>query len=177
MSPFLPSPLPRSSPSPQLSTAADDTIIDESQDLESEDESTAAASVIALPPSPDRQFQTDAPLLPPSPPPPPPHRQRYNIGDNVLAKWARGQWYLAHVTNFVRGTYSVYFMDGNVKINMAPMSLRPLVCANPPPTRAQMLNKVFYDAGDENFPAGRWKVRRREGNEFVCVRLSPGEWE
>ena len=101
--------------------------------------------------------------------------QEYKIGDNVLARWTKKEWYLSHVTHFHKGRYSVYFMDSNTKVNMSPGSLRPFICANPPPRRADMINKVFFDEGDEDFPAGRWKVRRIEGNEYICTRLTGGD--
>ena len=42
-----------------------------------------------------------------------------------------------------------------------------------PLTRSEMLGKEFYCNGDgDDFPPGRWKVRRIVSNEYVCVRLS-----
>lgn len=105
----------------------------------------------------------------------PVHVQEHAIGDNVLARWSSKKWYLAHVTHYFNGRYSVYFMDGNEKINMSPSSVRVLECANPPPRRRDMLNKVFYDDGDGVHPPGRWKVRRIENNEYVCTRLTGGD--
>ena len=108
---------------------------------------------------------------------PEPIRQVYQIYDNVLAKWRTKEWYLAHVTGFVHGRYNVYFMDGNVKINMKPENIRPLDVPEPPPRRGDIIGLTFYDSGGVDakgvfFPPGRWKVRRMVDNEYVCCRLS-----
>ena len=50
--------------------------------------------------------------------------------------------------------------------------IRPHDLANKPLRRSEMLGRDFYCDGDENFPPGRWRVRRIVGNEYVCVRLS-----
>ena len=112
-------------------TGADDQ---ESQ-MQEEGNSTDDTSIIIVPPEPIRQI--------------------FQIGDNVLARWAPRQWYLAHVTSFVRGRYSVYFMDGNVKINMRADSIRPFDSPNPPPGRGDMIDKVFFYEGDAKLAQGR----------------------
>ena len=100
--------------------------------------------------------------------------QEYDIGENVLALWEGRSWFLAHVTEWINGRYNVYFMDGNTKINMSPSSIKPYKSVNPPPRRGEMINKIFQFGEDEEY-AGQWKVRRIEGNGFVCTRLTGGD--
>ena len=100
--------------------------------------------------------------------------QEYDIGSNVLARWEPRKWYLAHVTGWKNGRYNVYFMCGSTKINMSPDSIRPFKCGNPPPRRGEMLNKTFHFSEDEGY-VGLWKVRRIEGNGYVCTRLTGGD--
>ena len=46
------------------------------------------------------------------------------------------------------------------------MTVKPL-------KRSEMLGKEFFCDGDgDDFPPGRWKVRRIVDNEYLCVRLS-----
>ena len=100
--------------------------------------------------------------------------QEFEIGSNVLARWEPRKWYLAHVTGWKNGRYNVYFMCGSTKINMSPDSIRPFKCGNPPPRRGEMLNKTFHFSEDEGY-VGLWKVRRIEGNGYVCTRLTGGD--
>jgi len=117
-----------------------------------------------------------------TPPPPKPHRQKYQIGDNVLGEWRRNKWFLAHVTGFKQGRYELYFPDdGKVKLRVHAKHVKPV-----PTTsnglknykRGDMIDKVFFDdgmnkSGTERVMAeGMWKVRRVEGNEYVCLRSS-----
>ena len=114
--------------------------------------------------------------------PPEPHRQQYQIGDNVLGEWRRNQWFLAHVTAFNQGRYELYFPDdGKVKLRVHPKHVKPL-----PTTsnglkvykRGDMIDKIFFDdgmnkAGTKKVMAeGMWKVRRVDGNKYVCLRSS-----
>ena len=114
--------------------------------------------------------------------PPEPHRQQYQIGDNVLGEWRRNQWFLAHVTGFKQGRYELYFPDdGKVKLRVHPKHVKPLPTTSNGLNvykRGDMIDKIFFDdgmnkAGTEKVLAeGMWKVRRIDGNEYVCLRSS-----
>ena len=109
------------------------------------------------------------------PPPPVPHRQRYNIGDNVNAKWKPRQFFLAHVTNFHRGLYTVYFVeDGQVKANLRERDLRPY--NGPCLLRGEMVDKCFFFPGEDDCPSGIFKIRRllTFTNTYTCIRMTGG---
>ena len=40
--------------------------------------------------------------------------------------------------------------------------------------RSDMLNKDFHFEGDQEISPSRWRVRRIEGNTYVCTRLTEG---
>ena len=101
---------------------------------------------------------------------PPPDRQRFQVGDNVIAKWKGRQHFLAHVTGFEDGKYTVYFLDHHVKEGLTEKDLREYDGSYH--TRADMLGKCFEDEGDSKFAAGRFRVVGIEGNEYVCIRVS-----
>ena len=130
-------------------------------------------SVVTSPP-----VAASAPVAasPPAVVPPVPFRQRFNIGDNVLAMWSRRKWFLAHVTRFSGGLYDLYFPDdGKIKERVPLERVKPIpVTTNgiPVHTRGEMINKVFYDDGDDgtSMSPGMWLVRCIKGNEYVCVR-------
>ena len=105
-------------------------------------------------------------------PPPQPIRQRFNEGDNVLARWSRGKWYHAHVVQFRGGRYDVYFMDGQTKDGLTTNQVRPPNADLP--TRKDMLNKVFFCDGDTDLAPGLWKVRKIQDISFVAIRMSGG---
>ena len=102
--------------------------------------------------------------------------ETFNVGDNVYAKWKRGQYFLAHVTHCDDGRYTVYFLDGNVKGDIGGDELRPVDPNDQLGAikRADMLNKDFFFDGEDDLPAGRWRVRRIVDNEYKCVRLTGG---
>ena len=109
------------------------------------------------------------------PPPPVPHRQRYNIGDNVNAKWKPRQFFLAHVTDFRRGLYTVYFVeDGQVKGNLRERDLREY--NGPCLRRGEMVDKCFYFPGEDDCPSGIFKIRRllTVANTYTCIRMTGG---
>ena len=74
------------------------------------------------------------------------------------------------------GRYTVYFLDGNVKGDIGGDELRPVDPNDQLGAikRADMLNKDFFFDGEDDLPAGRWRVRRIVDNEYKCVRLTGG---
>ena len=103
-------------------------------------------------------------------------RQEYDLGSNVLARWKRNSWFLAHITRFNNGKYDVYFPgDGEVKLGLHPSSIQPCSFPVPEPTRGSMIDKEFFYDGDDELSPSLWKVRRIEGNEYWCVKIrGPG---
>ena len=104
-------------------------------------------------------------------------KQRFKVGSNVLAKWRKGKWFLAHVTAFNNGLYNVYFPgDSLTKDGLGPNDVRALEPSASVYTRADMLNKTFYFEGEKDLLPGDWKVRRvvNERNVYVCTRLTGG---
>jgi len=62
-----------------------------------------------------------------------------------------------------------------VEKDVPPHKLRPLPrTLLTIPKRRDMLGKVWYFDGAPDLPAGRWKVRRMEGDTYVCTRMTGG---
>ena len=58
-------------------------------------------------------------------------------------------------------------------IGLAAQDIRPHGMVNQPLRRPDMIGREFYCRGaGEEFPPGRWRVRRIVGNEYLCVRVS-----
>ena len=98
--------------------------------------------------------------------------QRFKVGSNVLAKWRRGKWFLAHVTGFHNGRYNVYFPgDSLTKDGLGPNDVRAMEPSASVYSRADMLDKTFYFEGEKDLLPGDWKVRRvvNEIEKCVCV--------
>ena len=114
------------------------------------------------------------PIQPPQPPIQPPLPlpaiQRYALGDNVEAKFVGRQKYLGHVIGYNNGRYSVYFLDGTVKRGIRERDISAY--DGNYPTRAEMINRDFFDHGDEDFAEGTFRVRQIVDNEFKCIRLT-----
>ena len=126
-------------------------------------DNVAAAPAAALPAAP-----LPAAPLPVAPP-------VFAVGDNCLAMFAPGKWYLAHISTVNRnGTYTVYYPgDSSTQTVNAARVRAPT--NNFAPRRGQMINRVFFWEGADDLPSGHWRVRRlgpASKNEFVCVRLS-----
>jgi len=103
--------------------------------------------------------------------------QLFEVGSNVLAKWKRGKWFLAHVTAYHKGHYNVYFPgDGKTKDGLGPKEVRGVEPSASVYSRADMLDRTFFFEGDEDLRPGAWKVRRliNEKNVYVCTRLTGG---
>ena len=100
--------------------------------------------------------------------------RRYDIHENVTARWSRKKWYHAHVTHVHPDmTYTVYFPDdGKVKTNVHHRHIRPQTTCVPTPRRGDMIGKEFFEEGDESFPSGRFRVRMIKDNTYLCVRLT-----
>ena len=101
------------------------------------------------------------------------HPKRYKDGVNVLVMWDKKSWYLCHVVEFKDDSYTVYCPeDGAVKKGVTPDKVRPSTAGVP--TRYDMVNAEFWFEGDDEIPAGRWKVRQliHRKNEYRCCRLS-----
>ena len=134
---------------------------------------TPADPTNAAPPTPTAP--TNAAPTPTAPTTPPLPRRTYKIGENVCAKWKKGQWFLAHVTGYDRfnAEYSVYFVEcGNTKVNLSAADLRETDSRYP--TRGEMLDRDFFFDGAEDLPEGMWRVRRLLAveNMFECTRLT-----
>ena len=101
-----------------------------------------------------------------------PVTQVYEIGDNVTCKWAARQWFLAHITGFSDGKYSVYFLCSKTKQIVPPSDIRPSDTRYP--RRNALIGKDFWFDGDHDLPEGRWRVRqlRSEVNLYRCTRLT-----
>lgn len=95
-------------------------------------------------------------------------------GDNVLVTEGK-RVFLAQLFKIDGDDYHVYFVnapgDDDVRI-VGLHQLKPEI--TPSRRRSDYLNAEFYFDGAPDLASGRWKVRRIEGNEFVCVRLSGG---
>ena len=108
---------------------------------------------------------TAAPVQPPAP------VASFSVGDNVFAK-VKKQTYLGQVVGVNGDKYRVYFVDnGEVEV-IDIADLRPE--RFPTPKRREFLNLEFYVEGEQDLPAGRWKVRRIVDNAYVCTRLTGG---
>ena len=115
--------------------------------------------------------------VPSSPPTPPLTRFVPRVGSNVLVRFKRNEWYLAHITKKVNDTtFDVYFPeDSKAKKSVPLVNIRPIQKNCTEPTRGQLIGKVFNDPGDEDVPPGRWTVRRLKGEEniYVCTSCDP----
>ena len=119
---------------------------------------------------PTLQRPTRQCITPPLPAPAP-----FEIGENVCARWKKGQWFLAQVTNYddVSDQYTVYFVeDSLVKHNLARCDLREVDTTYP--TRREMLGRDFFFDGAEDLPEGMWRVRRliSDHDMYECCRLT-----
>ena len=110
------------------------------------------------------------PVTPPAPPAP--VEQVYRVGDNVTCKWAPRQWFLAHVTGFNNGLYSVYFLCSKTKVGVPACDIRPSDTRYP--RRIEMIGKDFWFDGADDLPEGTWRVRllRSDANLYRCTRLT-----
>ena len=105
------------------------------------------------------------------------NRPIFAVGSNVLARWKRKQWFLAHVFDNRNGRYSVYFPgDSKTKKDLPPNHVREAEPSDTVYTRGEILNKTFFCDGDDDLVPGEWKVRRliNDKNVFVCTRLTGG---
>ena len=127
------------------------------------------------PPSPDNAEPSsttpDADIVPVTPPEP--VRQRFQVGDNVIAKWKTRQHYLAHVTGYEDGKYTVYFLDHHDKKGLKDKDLREYDGTYL--TRSCMIGKVFEEEGDHELAAGTFRVRNIAENEYICIRVAGTE--
>ena len=113
----------------------------------------------------------DADIVPVTPPEP--VRQRFQVGDNVIAKWKTRQHYLAHVTGYEDGKYTVYFLDHHDKKGLKDKDLREYDGTYL--TRSCMIGKVFEEEGDHELAAGTFRVRNIAENEYICIRVAGTE--
>ena len=83
-------------------------------------------------------------------PTPPPTPFIPKVGDNVLCRFRRNEWYLAHVTKKVTDdTFDVYFPeDCNDKKGVPVGNLRPVHSHSPEPRRGELIGKSFQYPGD-----------------------------
>ena len=104
---------------------------------------------------------------------PPEVRQVHQIGDNITCKWGPRQWFLAQVTGFDNGKYSVYFLCGKTKHNVPSSHIRPSDSRYP--RRHDMVGKDFYfPAGAPDLPEGRFRVTQilEDKNFYRCARVT-----
>ena len=93
------------------------------------------------------------------------------VGDNVIAKFERNQWFLAHVTDIdVNGLCRCYFMDGKVKKRVPLKDIRPPTGVSWP-KRGEMIGKHFDYEGDDEVSSSRWVIRRMHEDMYFCTRL------
>ena len=107
------------------------------------------ANVPVTPPPPQ---PANVPVAPPQPP-----RQIYDEGENVTCRWSAGHWFLAQVTGFDNGLYSVYFLSGEVKRNISANYIR--LSDSRYPRRYDMIDKDFFFDGAHDLAEGMWRVR------------------
>ena len=104
----------------------------------------------------------------------------YNVGDCCVTAWTRKEWYLTHITSINLGvvtTFDVYFPgDGKSKKGLRRNQIRDWKTrvSTPPVRRTDLLGKDWWFEGDEEVEVGSelFKVRRLNGNKYVCTRLS-----
>ena len=127
------------------------------------------------PPSPPPPSSTPSPPPPTPPSTPPPTPYLPTVGRNALVRYRRNEWYLAHITSRNEdGRYDVYFPeDFKVKKSVPASNIRPVDSSCTEPTRGELLGKVFFYPGDDEIPAGKWTVRRLQGNEYTCTCCDP----
>ena len=121
-----------------------------------------------------------SPPPPPAPTPPTPPLQRYvpRLGDNVLVRYRRNEWYLAHVTGActTSNQFDVYFPEDKKQQQKVPLrNIRQVDPKCTEPKRAELVGKVFNYPGDDDVPPSRWTVRRIKGkeNKYFCTCLDP----
>ena len=110
---------------------------------------------------------------------PAPKQHDFKRGDNVTVTVDK-KVYLAQLYKIQGDKYHVYYVENGETGVLSSKQLAPDKFKMR--TRAQFLNTEFYCDGleedtEKDLPAvsaGRWKVRRIVGNEYVCVRLSGG---
>ena len=109
--------------------------------------------------------------------PVPPVRYSPKVGDNVLVRYRRNEWFLAHVTKQNNAnSFEVYFPeDFRVKKSVPIINIRPVDKKCTEPTRGQLIGKVFNYPGDDDVAPSQWKVRRliSEKNTYFCTCLDP----
>ena len=100
---------------------------------------------------------------------------KFQVGDCCVAQWRKRQWFLAHVTSVGPSDYDVYFPgDGKTKKGLRHDQVRECDMAVPPVRRGDLINSEFFFDGDGDLEPGVFKVRRIEGNTYVCTRLTGG---
>ena len=110
---------------------------------------------------------------------PAPKKHVFNRGDNVTVTLGK-KVYLGQLYKIQGDKYHVYYVDTGETAILSLKQLSPDKFKAR--TRAQYLNAEFYCDGleedkEQELPAvsaGRWKVRRIDGNEYMCTRLSGG---
>jgi len=101
----------------------------------------------------------------------------FQVGDCCVAQWHRRQWFLAHVTSVGPAFgYEVYFPgDGQTKKCLRRDQLRSCDgMAVAPVRRGALINSEWLFPGDNDLEPGMFRVRRIEGNTYVCTRLTGG---
>ena len=141
--------------------------------------------VVNPPPQPDVAGANPPPQPDVVNPPPPPRRivpqLAYAVGVNVLAKFNRRHYALAHVIKRTGTHYDVYFPDdGKVKRGVPPCDLRHCPNSYAAPKRSEMLGETFEYEGDEDIPEGTvWRVRQIVNGEhgvpeYRCAKIEGG---
>ena len=171
------------SPPPSISKECASPLSDDSASFQAKIVATREAVLAAKRGVDDKQsssppfHEKNGPKQVPSLPSPPPTRDMPKVGDNVLVRYRRNQWFLAHVVKKTNDNcFDVYFPeDFRVQKSVPTINIRPVNNSCTEPTRRQLIGKVFYYPGDDDIPASQWKVRRliSEENKYFCTCLDP----
>jgi len=105
-------------------------------------------------------------------PPEPVRQQVHQIGDNVTCKWRARSWFLAQVTGYDDGKYSVYFLCGKTKDNVRACDIRSSDSRYP--RRDDMVGKDFIFNGAPDLAKGNFKVSEilADKNLYRCTRVT-----
>ena len=107
-------------------------------------------------------------------------RVTLQLGQSVLAKWGRRQWYESQICDIINEHNSdacritVYCpISFKKKSDLRVSDVRPIDLDDKPGviTRGSLINQVFFYPGDEDVTESTWKVRNvdHKKNTFMCV--------
>jgi len=90
----------------------------------------------------------------------------------VTCKWGPRQWFLAQVTGFDEGKYSVYFLCSTTKDNVPASDIRSSDSRYP--RRDAMVGNVFFFCGASDLAKGKFRVSEiiADKNLYKCTRIT-----